>query len=155
MTATLFRGPLSQLLKTALESVGKPVGYAAAPQTKHGWGGNQPNAPGSEFIPYLILQPLAANVSSGPLSEPQSEWQMPYQIQAFGISGKHTEWMADQARDALDALRGLTEQLGPDQFRIQQVYTVALGGITRLDVYDPPYFAQADTVSVWLSKEMT
>jgi len=153
MSANLARGPLTDLLVETLQAGldGPPVGDGEVPLEPHGWQG-QVNAPGSEFIPYLALMPLTAGAPSGSLGDSASEWQLPYQIQAFGVARNQCEWMADKARGLLAALRGTKLSLGPDRYSIQQVRTTSIGGITRLDVTDPPYFGQADGVSVWLTK---
>jgi hypothetical protein len=152
MTANLSREPLTGLLITALGSAGAAVGDARKPETGVGWIG-EPNAPGNEYTPYLVLTPLAAVTSDGPFDSPQADWRLPYQIQAFGVSRQQCEWMADQARSLLGAQRGQVLALGSASYKTQQVRTESIGAVQRQDSTDPATFTQADVVSVWLTKE--
>lgn len=153
MSINIARGPLTDLLITTLRQSldDLPVGDGEAPLEPHGWQG-QVNAPGSEFIPYVALMPMTSGTPMGSLGDSASDWQLPYQLQAFGVARNQCEWMADHARGVLAALRGTKVQLGPDRYGVQQVRLMTLGGITRLDVTDPPYYGQADGMSVWLTK---
>lgn len=153
MTTNFSRGPLTAALLSALaDGTGKPVGDGMAPASGAGWTG-EPNAPGSTFVPYTVLVTMTAASSSGPLGNPQADWQVPYSIQAFGTSREQCEWMADRARDVLGALRGQLLQLGPNSYKVQQVRTESIGGISRIDTAEPPYWGQQDGISVWITKE--
>jgi len=152
MTANLARGPLTDLLLETLADVGMPVGDNESPAEPHGWQG-EPNDPAAHFLPYLVLCPLTASTSSGPFNAPQADWQLPYQIQAFGVARSQCEWLADRARELLGALRHTVLTLGAQNYKVQQVRTESIGGISRLESTNPPYFGQADGVSVWLTRE--
>lgn len=150
MAATLKRAPLTQLLLTTLALSELPVGDACAPTETHGWTG-QPNLPGSEFIPYTVLVPKAATDSSGSLAQSQELWKFPYLIWAYGVARDQCEWMADRTREFLAGLRGQTVDLSSATYKIQQVRTDSIGEVTRYGgSTDPSFYAQADSVSVWL-----
>lgn len=153
MTANIYRGPLTDALLEALLGVGKPVGDGQRP-TGAGWRG-QPNTPGAEYVPFMVLTAGTSSRSSGSMGSPQSEWELNYLLQTFGVQRSQCDWIADRARDSLGALRGSNLELGPNSYRIQQVWTQSIGGITPSYTTDPPIWSQQDQLIIWLSKETT
>lgn len=151
MTTNIYRGPLTELLLTTLADVGKPVGDGERPAAG-GWSG-QPNSPGASYVPFVVLTAGTSTRSSGSIGAPQTEWQLNYLLQTFGVQRAQCDWIADRARDVLNALRGTDVQLGPARHRIQQVWTSAIGGISPSYVSDPPVWSQQDQIVIWLSKE--
>lgn len=152
MSANLSRGPLTKALLDALVAgTAKPVGDGVVPRGA-GWSG-QPNAPESAFVPYTVLVSMTASNSSGPLAMPQADWVLPYSVQAFGVRRDQAEWMADKARDVLGELKGQTLTLGSATYKVQQVRTESIGGVSRIDATDPAYWGQQDGISVWITKE--
>lgn len=153
MTAVLRRGPLTDRLLAELAAAGKPVGDARAPVDPHGWKG-QAGAPGSEFLEYAVLLPKTATSSTGPIGAPQASWQLPYQIWTYGVTRAQVENLADRLRTALGGLRREVLDLGGVRHKIQQVRTESIGEPARYGgSADPSYYAQADTVSIWITKE--
>ena len=148
----ISRGPLTDELITVLETLGKPVGDATAPEPPFGWS-DQPGAIGSRFVPYVVLTPLSSGIPSGPFSDSQADWILPYSVQSFGASRQQCEWMADLARSAIVATTRTTYDLGDGDYKIMQVRTDSIGVVTRQDTVDPGYYAQMDVVSVWVTKE--
>lgn len=153
MSANLYRGPLTDHLLEALTVVGKPVGDGLRPPGA-GWVG-QPNAPGSKYIPFLVLSSSTSTRGNGPLGKPQSDWQINYLVSCYGVQRQQCDWMADKARDVLGDLRNTNVQLGPREYRIQQVWTQTIGGITPSNATDPPIWSQSDQLVIWLSEETT
>jgi hypothetical protein len=153
MSATIYRGPLTDLLLSTLVGVGKPVGDGQRPKTA-GWSG-QPNAPGAVFTPYLVLAASASSRSAGSFGNPQAEWQLNYLVSTYGVQRDQCDWMADRARTGLSALKGTDVTLGPSSYRIQQVWTQSIGGLTPNFTTDPPVWSQQDQLVVWLSKELS
>lgn len=153
MSADIYRGPLTDHLLEALAAVGKPLGDGQRPPGA-GWVG-QPNSPGSKFVPFLVLSAGTSTRTSGSLGKPQSEWQLNYLIQAYGVQRTQCDWMADKARDVLGALKNTNVVLGPTEYRIQQVWTNSIGGINPNYATDPPIWSQQDQIVLWLSKETT
>lgn len=149
----ISRGPLTDLLLFTLAAgVGPVVGDGEVPTTAHGWSGD-PNAPASVFRPYLVLMPMTAGGPDGPLGDTTADWQVPYQVQSYGVARNQCEWIADKARGLLAELRGALVALGTSSYKVQQVRPTSIGGINRMDAFDPPYFGQADGIVVWLTKE--
>lgn len=153
MTAGIYRGPLTDALLLALADVGKPIGDGYRPAGS-GWQG-QPNAPGSEFVPYLVLTASTSTRSSGSIGASQSEWQMNYLVSSYGVTRPQCEWMADHARDLLGALARTDVVLGPHTYRYQQVWTQTIGGVSPSSTNDPPIWSQQDQIVIWLSKGTT
>lgn len=153
MSATIYRGPLTDALLTQLALINKPIGDGSRPKAG-GWQG-QPNAPGSSYVPYLVLTAGTSTRGSGPISSPQTEWQINYLVATYGVSRTQCDWMADRARDQLAALRTTTVVLGPRSYRVQQIWTQSIGGITPSYETDPPIWAQQDQLVVWLSEEIS
>jgi len=141
---------LSAAVFTAAETTGLPVGLAHAP-VGGGWSG-QPNIDGSNFTPYIVVTPQTANFAQGPISDSQADRRVPYAISSFGVMPEQTEWMADKARAAVAALAKTDVVLGDATYRIQQVRTDVIGGLVRVDVTEPAYWGQVDTVVLWLTR---
>lgn len=153
MSANIYRGPLTDALLVQLATIGKPIGDGMRPKNG-GWAG-EPNAPGASFVPYLVLSAGTSTRSSGSVGMPQSEWQLNYLMQSYGTLRDQCDWLADRARGLLGALKGTDIALGPGTYRIQQVWTQSIGGVSPSFATDPPIWSQQDQVVVWLSKEMS
>lgn len=153
MTANLSRAPLTKAVLDILAADISKVGDGQAPGGA-GWIG-EPNAPTSRYVPYLVVAPMAAQNSSGPLGDSQADWRLPYRLTAVGVQRGQAEWLADKARSLLDVLRRQVLELGASSYKVQQVRTELIGATTRVDSTDPPYWTQTDSVTVWLTKEFS
>ena len=154
MTNSIDRRPLTGILLGVIATAtSKPVGDGAAP-SGGGWIG-QPNAQGSNFVPYNVLIPQTANYSSGPFDDPQGDWRLPYQLISFGVRRDQCEALADLGRRTLSEMRGQVLDLGDQKYSVQQVRTESIGGVIRYDQTDPPFWGQSDVVTVWLSREVS
>lgn len=149
----IYRSPFTAAVLDACRSLGKPVGDADVPEIAYGWDG-QPSSPGSSFTPYLVVYPQAATVSSGPIASPSADWQLPYVLTSYGATREQCEWLADRARNAIRSLKDTTMAGGDGQYTVIKAGTASIGTVSRQDVTDPPFFAQTDTVVVWVSKEL-
>jgi len=148
----LHRRELTDHLLTVLQGTNKPVGDAVSP-AGGGWDG-PPNENGSNFVPYSVLFPGASTVSNGPFCDTQADWQVVYQVSSFGVSRSQCEWMGDLARASIVATQRTLIQLGSDQFRVLQARETLIGPVARMDVVEPSYFGQTDSVTLWMSKEL-
>lgn len=153
MTATLLRRPLTKALLDQLATLNVPIGDMVIPRAG-GWSGAV-NGPGSTFRPYVVLVTLTASRSSGAFADSQADWQIPYMVESFGASREQCEWMADSARDGLDALSKTRLQLGEDRYKVQQIRVDSIGAVNRVTVTEPAFYGQQDGYSIWLSKERT
>ena len=132
----LYRRFLTKVILDQLATTGQPVGDAiAAPNG--GWIG-QPNEDGSNFVPYVVLTPGPASVSSGPFGDTQADWQLGYNLSSFGVSREQVEWMADSARSAALTLARITVMLNGSQYAVQQVREQVLGPVQRIDATRTP-----------------
>lgn len=147
------RGSLTDILITKLAETDFPVGDAGAPdaEAKAGWNG-EPNAPGSTYVPYLVLTPSTATISSGPFPDPQGDWRVPYSMTTFGVSRKQTESLANRGRKILEDLSKTSVTLDGQDYKIQQINFDALGGVGRVDATSPSTYGEVDTFTVWLAK---
>jgi hypothetical protein len=148
----LFRRFLTRVLLNQLVTAGQPVGDAVSP-ADGGWQG-QPNANGSNFVPYVVLTPGPASVSSGPFGNTQADWQCGYTMTSFGVSREQAEWMADAARFAAVTLARAKVMLNGDGYTVQQVREQVLGPVQRVDATEPAFYGQTDSIQVWISKEL-
>jgi hypothetical protein len=140
---------LTTAVVDAIAMTGKPVGLANAP-VAGGWDG-QPNMDGSNFTPYAVVTPNTATNAQGPMSDPQADRQIPYSIASFGVMPEQAEWMADEARNAVESLKKTTLTLGDRSYKVQQVRADVVGGLMRVDSTEPPYWGQVDVVTLWLT----
>lgn len=151
------RGSLTTVLINQLLTVEFPVGDAGAPQpmegeARHaGWNG-EANAPGSVYVPYVVLTPQTASISSGSFSDPQGDFQLPYALAIFGVSREQCEALANRARKVLHALRNEEPVLDGINYKIQQIWFSALGGVGRIDATAQSTYGEVDTFTVWLTK---
>lgn len=156
--ADLYRGELTNLILATLTTglhgygAGIPVGDGVIPPDS-GWSG-EPNAPTSHFRPYLVVLPMVANQSSGPISDSQADWRLPYGLFYYAVSRVQVEWLADRSRHVLASLVHTTVVLNSVDYEVQQVRTDMIGGATRVDQTDPPYWSQTDSQNIWISKEL-
>ena len=158
MSRVLSRKALTDQLITLLQATGFPVGDADSPVIptdptvkRAGWNG-EPNTQGSFYVPYVVLTPSTITVTSGPMTDPQGDVRVPYQLATFGINRGQVEELADRARQSLLVLAKQHVDLGGVDHKVQQVEFPAVGGIGRVDAADPPTFGEVDTVTVWLAK---
>lgn len=157
MSSRIYRGPLTDqmlvVLSTGLSGYGTggiPVGDGVVPPNS-GWDG-EPNLPTSTFRPYLVLVSGAGTPAGGPVGDPQGDWHFSYLLASFSASRAGVDWMGDRARDVLTSMAQQTYQLGEDSYRVQQIWLNQIGGPTRNDATDPPFWSQNDTCTVWVSK---
>jgi hypothetical protein len=101
----------------------------------------------------VIPGQMSSQPIQGSLQGSTTEWSAAYQVACYGRSPESVEWVADEIRDALAALRKRDLAMGEDVFRVQRVSTQSIGSISRYDGTDPPTWGQLDTYSIFLSKE--
>lgn len=151
MSTTLQLEPLTEILLTQLGTTGFPVGDGMMPP--NAWWKGQPNLNTSSAEPFTVLSSLAVGRSSGSFADSQSDWQVPYAVEAYGVSRAQCQWMADKARLVLGALQHQMLALGEDSYYVQQVRLDAITPVSLHPVTDPPIWFGQDGISVWLSKE--
>lgn len=157
MTQAPDRGTLTDRIVLLLETTGFPVGDAGAPEPdpnrtlQAGWNG-EPNAPGSVYVPYLVVTPQTATISSGPMDDPQGDFRVPYAMSIFGANRKQTESLGNVARKTLSALKAVVLDLDGISYKVQQVWFDALGAVGRVDATSPSTYGEVDTFTVWLTK---
>lgn len=152
MSTTLQLEPLTEILLTQLAATGFPVGDGMMPPGA--WWGGQTNLPGTEAKPFTVLTSLAAGRSSGSFADSQSDWQIPYAIESYGVTRAQCQWMADKARLVIGELQHELLQLGEDTYYVQQVRVDTINPVSARAITDPPVWFGQDGISVWLSKEL-
>lgn len=151
MPSFLPRGLLTDYLITQLTSAGLLVGDGEAPDAG-GWD-DDPNLPTSSYIPYVVLNPMAAAEPTGPLGDTSADFRVPYSVTAAGISRKQVETYADIGRKKITDLTRVVIQLSGENWKIQQARANSIGGVVRSDTVEPSEFTQSDVVIVYISKE--
>lgn len=153
MTSKIQRSVLTTALLTVLTDTGKQVGDAVAPRGGVGWVG-QPNADGTNFVPYAVLTSLPAAMGSGTVTDPNQDVWFPYAITSYGVSRIQAEALSDALRQAAQGIRKLvvTQWAGtPDEYgrRIQAVVIQSYGAVQAIGDTDPRTYGVTDTVSLW------
>lgn len=145
------RGPVTALLIDALKTSNLPVGDNNAPQDPYGWQSDEPNAEGSNFIPWMSITagPGKAQTRPGSVGDSNSEWLMSYSVFYTGVTRDQCDWLADKMRGLLTEIK----KVSVNGWRIQQVKCPNIGGTNRISSPFPDYYTQADSFEVWLSKE--
>ena len=150
----LSRKPLTDLLISTLASgLGKPVGDSTTPTETYGWTG-QPDAPGSTFIPYIIVTPGSTTNIKGPLSDTHADINLPYQVSGFGVTRAQCEWIMDASRDILDTLKRTDVVAGSETYRLSDISLSTLGGVARGNVGEYEVFGQTDIMNIFASKQL-
>jgi len=154
MSRLIQRAALTGALLGVLRDSGRQVGDAEKPRGgTAGWVG-QPNADGTNFVPYSVLTPLAAGGGDGSLTAPgENDW-LPYAITSYGVSREQCEDQADLLRLQCLTINKLTvvQWAGtPFEYgrRIQTVVVQSYGAVQRMGDTDPKYYGQTDTLSLW------
>lgn len=139
------------LLTRLRAMTGKPVGDGIIPAHAN-WIG-EPNAPGSSFVPYVVLSEIVASHSSGPIGESQADWQLPYLVESFGVTREQCSAMAALVRSSIKLLHDMriTSVAGVG-YGVQQVRIDSLGSPQRVDQAEPPIWHGQDGVTLWVGK---
>lgn len=156
MTAvSLPRGQItSHIVGELLDSFPFPVGDNDAPTTPYAWQG-EPNADGSNFIPWISIGTGTSTRSTGSLATSQSDWQANYFVTSAGVARKQTDQTADLARDFLVKLERQKIITTNGTWKLQQARVTSIGGIQRMNPARPHYFVQTDVIEFWLSREIS
>lgn len=150
--STINRGPVTDRLLAELRSTNLPVGDNHVPTDPFGWQG-EPNADGSNFIPWMTMNAGIATGGIGSMGDSGSEWQLPYNVQFAAVSRSQLDWLADKVRKQFVAINRESVETGSGNWRIQQIRCTSVGGSNRVGPPFPDYFTQADVFVVWLTKE--
>lgn len=78
----------------ALETIGRPVGFAAAPA----------GALGTNGVPttdYIVLYPIGGGRRDGPMNDPYADAQLVYQTTIVGRMPEGVRWITGQIEEAL------------------------------------------------------
>lgn len=152
MPTSFPRGALTSYLINRLSSE-VLIGDGEAPEAG-GWD-DDPNAPDSSYVPYVVLAPQTAQEASGSLDDSNSEWRVPYTFSSYGITREQVEWNADRTRQAMVSLARVVVDLDTGNWKILQSRVNSIGGVARNDNTEPSEFSQVDVVTMWMSKEMS
>lgn len=151
----LPRGEITTYLVDALRAAFPfPVGDNDNPAEPHGWQG-EPNAEGTNFVPWISLGTGASSNSSGPQSASAADWRANYFVTTAGVARRQTDQTADLARDQLTTLARQKIITTNGTWSLQQARVTAIGGISRMGQTRPYYFLQIDSIELWLSRELT
>lgn len=153
MPSYLPRGALTDYLLAAIRAEGITTGDGVAPDSG-GWD-DDPNLPTSNYVPYLVLNPMAVADPTGPLGDSSVDFRVPYSLAASGISRKQVEVYADKGREVLSGMERSVVTLAGGGWKIQQVRANSIGGVVRTDNTEPSEFTQTDVLTVYVSKEIS
>jgi hypothetical protein len=150
--STINRGPITDRVLTELAVDGLPVGDNSAPTTAFGWQG-EPNADGSNFIPWMAAYGGTARPGEGSFADSASEWRLPYTVTYAGVTRNQLDWIADKARKRLVAITREVVATETGNWKICQIRCTSVGATNRVGSPFPDYYTQSDLFEVWLSKE--
>lgn len=153
MTYPLQRYPVTQAILSAAKSAGYPSDVCLIPKDG-GWRSGAPAGPGSVFEPYSTIIPRTASFSVGSIYDSQGDWHLPYDLNYYALRADETELLGDAVRVAVAGMVGssITVQ-GQPSYSVIKVNVATVGQITRVDLSDPPFYIQTDTIEVWVAKE--
>lgn len=105
-----------------LAATGKDIGDAQTP----------PDA----ALPYIVLYPMPGSTRSGPISDPNADAELLYQITCVGATREQAEWMRDAAAAAMNAAALVI----PNRSVAYLFPVPGDGEVLRDDDLDPPLF---------------
>ena len=148
----LLTNVLLDELTAALAPSGTLVGDAVAPEAG-GWSGGQPGS--GSFVPYLVLTSGHGTQAQNHLATFYDEWLVSYTVGCHGGNRDQCEYVADQSRYVLPALRAQNLDIGEQMWHLAQVSYTSWGNVRRTDATSPPYFSSDDSVSLKLLRTRT
>lgn len=153
MSQSIRRYNLTNQLLVQLGATGISIGDAEAPENS-GWN-DDPNSPGAEFTPYVVLFALPSSRSAGQFDNSQDIWSLPFKLLSAGGARQQADWVADKALDVIDGLNKFVYDLGAvGRWKVMSTNILTLDGPARLDLTEPPYWQRGDTVTIQLTKEL-
>lgn len=102
-------------------------------------------APDDTTTPYAVLYAAGSGPAEGPVSDPNADSSLLYQITCVGGDRMEAEWLSDLLRPILLAPRSVTGWTVP-QPRLETSQPVR-----RDDSTFPPLFYTADQVRLWMT----
>jgi len=148
----LQRYPVTQALLAAVKSAGYPSDVALIPKDG-GWRSGAPAGPNSVFEPYSTIIPRTASFSIGSIADVQGDWHLPYDLNYYSLRGDETELLADTVRVAAAGMVGSSITVQGPSYSVIKINVATVGQISRVDLSDPPFYIQTDTIEVWVAKE--
>ncbi len=116
----------TEALRAALAGTGYPVGVY--------------QAPADTAAPYYVLYPLPSPDPDGPLDDPDSIWQLQYQVTSVAVGPEQAQGMSDLGRATLAAAT-----LTVTGRSIWRLAILEVGQASRDDSLQPPLYLTADT----------
>lgn len=151
--STPQRAELTVYLENLLRSSGIAIYAYKKPDDSPGGWNNNPGAPGSQYVPYSVINPLVASEPSGSLGDSGQIWRLPYSLHSYGISGVQTERQSDKLRKLVNEMERVVVVLGGDSWCIMKATTPTVGGIVPIEATAMTTYAQYDQLMIWISKE--
>lgn len=143
-------GALTVLLLNHL-TMGDPpllVGDGVAP-LEGGWTGGTPNT--GEFKAYSVLSFQGAAPTHPDVDKADPEWATRWGVGHYGGSRAQADWIATLSRARI--LTSLKQLFGDsDVFKVVSIVWTGLGGMSRNDQVDPPYWSASDTLILSVSR---
>jgi len=143
-------GHMTVLLLNTL-ALGDPqllVGDGVAPRDG-GWTEGTPNT--GSFSAYTVLNFVGAAPAHPDIDKADPEWATRWSMSHSGGSRAQADWVATQARTRI--LTALKATFGDDDtFKIIGIVWTTLGGMSRNDQVDPPYWNSSDSLILTVSR---
>lgn len=146
---TVKRAPITAELLSALEPVAAdaPAVWVVDIAIRPDGGGWQGDPYESDYVPYAVLTPMAAEVSASVLTSGFSSAvpiELPYGVTNVGVTVAQVEALADITRHHWDAVVGVVPAGQP--LEITSVLPSRIGAVQRIDHDHGPYYVQTDVV---------
>lgn len=134
-------GALTDAVLELIAAGGVLVGDGVAPASG-GWDKGQPKV--SRFVPYSVTGMAGASVRAYNMGKPSDDWDVSFSLRSFGGSRKQADWAANLARLSITGMIGT--RFG--DYVVGAVIWQSLGGVSRIDSVDPPYWQISDGFSL-------
>lgn len=129
------------------------VGDGIAPE-KGGWSKGQPDV--GQYVPYVVVAFMGARPRTPELSMSKQEeaWLAQYQLRHHSASREQADWSGTAGRMAVSELLK-TQVFGIATHEVTWVEWQSLGGVTRNDSVDPPFWTAIDSLTLHVVKRGT
>jgi hypothetical protein len=138
---------MTTMLAQRLSQSGVVVGDGVAPAAV-GWSAGTPNI--ASFVGYSVFSFNGASPTNPDIFKAEPEWQTNWMLRHYGGSRQQVDWVADQVRASVVGV--LKETFGTEPFKVIGVIWSQLGGVSRNDQVDPPYWQAQDVFALLASR---
>lgn len=151
--SNIDRGKVTDWIEQMLEDAGYKAKNMIAPSDA-GWRADI-YAEGTEFIPYIVINPQTSTEATGSLGDSVMDWDLPYTLSCYGIDRKQVEDLADDSRATVVNGKGAVFAMRDGStWKVISIRCTSIGGVGVNQNITPHAYSQSDSILIRLSKNL-